>query len=174
MKWKGPLAGREEEEEEEEEEDEGRKFGTNLSGEDYLVVVVLRWEYGSCWRIHFLLEWSIKYFLRNKGNIYLAWRRESKGGENKPGWSYERDSVEVKNRGGVSVFVVGPVGSFEKTPSVCKHGAESCRTEEMMWAAVLVLLSLCSSAPREEEGGRKRGRKRGREEEREGGRLVGD
>lgn len=53
--------------------------------------------------------------------------------------------------------------SARSNPSVCKHGAESCRTEEMMWAAVLVLLSVCSSAPREEEGGRKRGREGGRE-----------
>lgn len=52
------------------------------------------------------------------------------------------------------VFSVGPAA--RSNPSVCKHGAESWRTEEV-WAAVLVLLCLCSSAQRkEEEGGRKR------------------
>lgn len=57
--------------------------------------------------------------------------------------------------------------SAHSNPSVCKHGAESWRTEEV-WAAVLVLLRLCSSAQREEE------EEGGREEGRKGGRLVGD
>lgn len=50
--------------------------------------------------------------------------------------------------GSVSVFTVAHLAHLN--PSACKHRSESCGTQEM-WAAVLVLLSLCSSAHREEE-----------------------
>lgn len=75
-------------------------------------------------------------------------------------WKKPKPQLDVVVRNwAVCVFIVAQ--SAHSNPSVCKHGAESWRTEEM-WAAVLVLLSLCSSAQREEE-----------EEEEEGGRKAG-
>lgn len=85
VKWKGPLLS--------------TNTGKHFPNEAKIKSTNCCWKVARlllCWLIHFLIKWSIEYFLRNKGNIYLAWRRRKRGRE-ESGW--ERNKERGTKRG---------------------------------------------------------------------------
>lgn len=94
VKWKGPLLS--------------MNTGKHFPNETKTKSTNCCWKVARllCWLIHFLVKWSTEYFLRNKGNIYLTWRRggreeqseRRKGKEEGLIWTWQNEPLVRRSR----------------------------------------------------------------------------